>query len=255
MKKFFYLLFIITLCSDAVLPQVNTEKYRKEIDDEGFYSTIGIAAGLNKGNSDFVSVKGAMRFDYITEKADYFIVGNYEFKEGNDKKIVNKGFGHLRAIVELSDLMDIEFFAQKEFNQFILLKDRNLIGSGLRFNLLDYKSDVTGLRLFLGIGGMYERESFNTKPSVLNTSIFRSTNYFTVDWKINSFVDFLWISYFQVDAKSITDHRFLTDMNLNFRITSNITFTASFNLRYDNLPVHSIKKYDLELINGISFSF
>ncbi len=196
-----------------------------------------------------------MRFDHITEKADYFIAGNYEFKEGNEKKIVNKGFAHLRAIVELSSLFDIEFFAQKEFNQFILLNDRNLAGSGLRTNLLNFETKQSSLQLFLGTGAMYEREEYNTKPGVSVANILRSTNYLTVDWRINKLVDFLLISYFQFDVKFIKDRRMLADASLNFRITDGLTFSASFNYRHDNQPAQSVKKYDLELVNGISYSF
>src|SRR5690606_35488586 len=120
-----------------------------------------LAAGLASGNSEFVKAKGGLRIDYSAPGYDFFLVGNYEFEEANEAKVVNKGFAHLRNILSLSPIFALEFFLQKDFNQFILLEDRNIGGAGLRMDLSNLFSDSSDVvELFIGTGLMFENEKY-----------------------------------------------------------------------------------------------
>lgn len=256
MKKYFYLLALVNLLCFNIFPQVNTEKLRKDFDETGFFGNVSLAGSITSGNSEFVSVKGGMRVDYASEKNDLFSVSNYEFKEGNESKIVNKGFAHLRNVFSMTSNLFLEVFVQKEFNEFILLKDRNLTGSGLRLDLsgLITGETETDLKLYFGPGLMFENEKYKTEPQ-LKTDIFRSTNYLTLNWRMNELINFISISYFQFDVERIKDHRIITDAGLNFSITKNLVFTSAITYRYNNVPVENVKNFDLELTNGVTFSF
>lgn len=251
------ILFFLLLSSISAA-QVNTERLRKNIEDEGWSGNVNLALGLTKGNSEFVNVKNDFRIDYATGLSDYFLAANYEFKQGTEKKIVNKGFAHLRAILPLSNKIFFELFTQKEFNEFILLKDRNIIGSGLRFNLTKLFSNGGGksqsFKIYLGSGVMFENEVYKTLPET-ETSLFRSTNYLTMNWDIADNIKLLLIGYFQSSLERISDHRYILDSQLSFKITDALSFLTELNYRFDNEPLKSIKKYDLNLNNGISYQF
>jgi putative salt-induced outer membrane protein YdiY len=256
MERFFLVVPIILLVNSNVNPQVNTEKFRKENEEEGISGKVTLAAGFASGNSEFVNVKSAARIDYAGKGVDFFLVGNYEFKEAKDEKVVNKGFTHLRSIVTLTPALFLEFFLQKEFNRFILLEDRNLAGSGLRLDVVKLLSNEkdSPVEIFGGVGLMFENERYDI--SVLpETNLFRSTNYLTIKWQVNDGFSFITINYFQFDIKRIHDYRLVSDTGLNFLITENLSFNSSLSWRFDNEPVESIKNYDLELTNGITFSF
>lgn len=256
MKRIFYLLILFGSINLIAIAQVNTEKFRKDFEETGFFGNISLAGSITSGNSEFVLVKGGTRIDYASDKNDLFLIGNYEFKEGNEEKIVNKGFAHLRNVLALSSNLYLELFIQKEFNEFILLKDRNLAGTGLRLDLSGFLTDETetDMKVYFGPGFMFENEKFKTSPE-FTTNIFRSTNYITLNWKINEVLNFIYISYFQFDIERLKDHRFITDASLNFSITKNLHFTSALIYRYDNEPVETVKNFDLELNNGIIFSF
>ena len=256
MERFFLVVPIILLVNSNVNPQVNTEKFRKENEEEGISGKVTLAAGFASGNSEFVNVKSAARIDYAGKGVDFFLVGNYEFKEAKDEKVVNKGFAHLRSIVTLTPALFLEFFLQKEFNRFILLEDRNLAGSGLRLDVVKLLSNEkdSPVEVFGGGGLMFENERYDI--SVLpETNLFRSTNYLTVKWQVNDGFSFITINYFQFDIKRIHDYRLVSDTGLNFLITENLSFNSSLSWRFDNEPVENIKNYDLELTSGITFSF
>lgn len=236
--------------------QVNTEKFRKEFNETGFFGKVSLAAGLASGNSEFVNVKSAARVDYAGKDFDFFLVGNYEFQEAKSEKVVNKGFAHLRSIITLNSSLSLEFFLQKEFNQFILLEDRNLAGSGLRLDVVKLFSDENDspVEIFGGAGLMFENELYDISVSP-ETNLFRSTNYLTIKWQVNEGFSFIAINYFQFDVERLNDYRIVSDTGVNFLITKNLSFNSSLSWRFDNEPVEGVKNYDLELTNGITFSF
>ncbi len=250
------ILFLTVLFCVSNYSQVNTERFRKEYDKTGIYGNISLAAGLASGNSEFVKVKGSSRIDYKGNDLNFFLIGNYEFQEANDAKVVNKGFAHLRSVVSLSQIFFLELFLQKEFNHFILLEDRNLAGTGLRTDLIKL---FTGSRdslfeIFLGTGLMFENEKYNI-PVSPQTNLFRSTNYLTFKWTITNTVSFITINYFQFDVEKFHDFRFTSDSGIDFVITKNLEFNSSISYRFDNEPVPCVRNFDLELSNGITFSF
>ena len=256
--KFIFCLFIIVLITGLTQAQINTEKLRSKTTENGFNGNAGVEFGLNKGNSNYLSVNGNLRLDYLINRLDFFLVSNYEYKEGNGQKIIYQGFTHLRCVIPLSGRTFLEFFTQKEFNDFILLNDRNLIGSGLRFNILNPVSNTeisSGIKIYLGIGAMFENEVYNTQPLGIKKNLIRSTNYLDFYWQADSLMKFSFVNYFQPYVLSIKNFRWLADTNLKFHISKNFSFITHFTLRYDNQPVANLKKYDLELTNGISVQF
>ena len=256
MCKFIIIFVVLLGYVSFSFPQVNTEKFRKENEEVGISGKISLAAGFASGNSEYVNVKSAARIDYSIKDFDFFIVGNYEFQEAKDEKIVNKGFTHLRSIITLCPALFIEFFLQKEFNQFILLEDRNLAGSGLRLDAINLftTGEDSLVEIYLGSGFMFENERYNIAILPV-TNLFRSTNYLTIKWPITNNFSFTTINYFQFDVKRVHDFRILSDTGLNFSITENLTFNSSISWRYDNEPVKDVKKYDVEVTNGLTFGF
>ncbi len=256
MFKFITIFLVFLIHISFSFSQINTEKFRKENESEGFSGKVSLAAGFASGNSEFVNIKSAARVDYATSSFDLFLVGNYEFQEAKDEKIVNKGFAHLRSIIALAPALFLEFFLQKEFNQFILLEDRNLAGSGLRLDVIKLFSAGKDslVEIYWGSGLMFENERYNI-PVSPETNLFRSTNYLTIKLQITNDFSFTAINYFQFDIKRLHDYRILSNAGFNFSITENLAFNSSLSWRYDNEPVEGVKKYDVEVANGITFSF
>ncbi|MFN3196174.1 MAG: DUF481 domain-containing protein [Chlorobiota bacterium] len=249
------ILILSFIFTSATFAQVNTEAIRKSSLDEGFRTKVDLLFGLNAGNSEFISGEANLRMDYIGDKYRSFVAGQIAYKEGNEQVISNKGFLHGRFIYELSDHFEPELFVQKEYNEFVLLSDRNLAGVGMRWSIFnnDFVADSSQeFDLFLGVGAMYEMEEINQNPTVV-TEILRSTNYLTLLWKPSENFLLNSVTYFQVDVNRLADHRVLNDTNIKFRISQSVSFVFSMSYRYDSEPPGSIKLYDLELKNGISF--
>lgn len=245
---------VIVFSCFSLYSQVNTEAIRSSKINEGFHSRIDLLFGLNSGNSEYVSGEAKLRLDYIESEYRSFIAGEIAYKEGNKSVISDKGFLHGRFIYNMTELLEPEFFIQKEYNEFVSLTDRNLAGVGMRFTIsnTDFVADsVAEFDLFLGVGAMYEMEEIKVSP-VITTEILRSTNYLTLKWKPTENFLLNSVTYFQVDVNRLNDHRILNDTKLQFKITNAVSFVFNMNYRFDKEPPPGIKEYDLELKNGIS---
>lgn len=238
--------------------QVNTEKLRK-IDFTGFDASLQANVGIDKGNSDYLTLKTVARVDYSGESFKALLVGNGEYKEGNKEVISDKGFAHLRGIVPLTQTIMAEAFVQKEYNEFIKLTDRNIAGAGLRIAALDDRDEADSparVFLFFGAGAMFEHEQFELDDgNLIVTRLVRSTNYMTFNWLISETTYLKTVTYYQFDVAKAKDLRVLHESTLAFEILENLYFNVQFDYRYDSEPVSGVKKYDLEISNGITVNF
>ena len=101
---------------------------------------------------------------------------------------------------------------------------------------------------------MWENEKLHTTP-VSQTKIIRSTNYISFQMRLNNMINIIFVGYYQVNLERLQDYRILVESSLGFNLTKSLTFQTNFNLRFDNEPPATIKKYDLELTNGLKISF
>ena len=248
------ILSIILLSSFAV-SQVNTEAMRNNKDRSGFANTLGFDFGFEKSKEEVMEVAGKYRLDFLGKNGlQSFLVLSYEngYEKEDDSKnsIVNKGFGHLRFTKNISDKLFLEAFTQYGFNDFLLMKERMLYGSGVRYRVLDQQI-FSG---YVGIGVMQEDEIYNL-DSEFNMNLLRSTNYFSWKIKFNDNSSLQNTAYYQFDTKNTSDRRMLYDGDLNIALNNKLAFTLSLNFRYDSDPHGDLGKTYTQLKNGIEYIF
>ena len=241
--------------SGYVICQVNTEAMRNAKDNSGITNSLGFDFGFEKSNQEVMEVAGKYRLDYISKNGMHsFFVINYDngYEKESDQKnsIVNKGFSHLRFTKNISDLLYVELFMQYGFNDFLLMKERQLFGSGIRYNIVDRKK-ING---FLGVGLMREDEKYDLETNE-NMSLLRSTNYFTWHFKISDNTTLQNTAYYQFDLSRSSDSRLLYDGDLNIALNERLAFTLTLNYRQDSEPHGDLGKSYIQLKNGIEYIF
>lgn len=253
---FIFFSFIIFVAPEPMQAQVNTEKLRNYEANKGFTNSIGFGFGFLSGNSDQYRISSNYRLDWLTKKYYSFLIVNYERGESGGKLFSDKGFIHARVSRDLTDHSIAEVFTQKEFNKLISLNDRQLFGSGMRYEIraLDTsRSQTQKYVVGLGSGLMYERES--TSDPKNKKILARSTSYLSVKWQLDDRISFFSTTYFQLALRHRSDFRVLDESSLSFAINKTVSFLTSFNLRFDNEPPMDVKNYDMAVTNGINVRF
>jgi len=255
--------------------QINTEAMRRDEVPDGVHETLELDATLLSGNSDFFRGTAGLRIDWRARDRYLFGVVRYERGIEDDRDFVDKGFIHLRGIHRRTDRLSVEFFAQKEFDDFILIRDRTLLGGGFRIDLLGGRRmprpagveappgvdpdastprRAPSIRLSAGIGAMWESEDLDTEPRTA-TRFLRATNYLSLHWIADDRLRLGAVVYYQVRYRDAGDARILLDAGLEFDLTRAVAFRAALGLRYDHEPPPGIVRHDVELTNGLRIAF
>jgi hypothetical protein len=150
----------------------------------------------------------------------------------------------------ISSKLFFEVFTQFGFNDFLLMKDRKLAGSGLRYKMVSNDR----MNTFLGIGLMQENEIYDivNEPE---KKLLRSTNYLSWNINIAKNAQLYNTVYYQFSFSDINDYRLLYDGSINFSVNESLSFVIELNYRYDNDPHGVMGKSYIQLNNGIEFTF
>ncbi|MFZ2324454.1 MAG: DUF481 domain-containing protein [Ignavibacteriaceae bacterium] len=255
MKPF---LIIVTLVFTTtyfnLFAQINTERYRTDVDSVGFTGTADIDVTAITGNTDFQFIKVGGRLNYNWGEDYTFLVVDGGLGWDDGKKIFNQALAHLRHVHSLNKLVQVEAFFQTDFNKKRLLNERELIGGGLRFRFL--KSDH--LKIRFGISYFYEHERYDVeKNSVHRNNLFanRLSTYFTFEYEIKNDVQFVSTTYYQPQIGKWNDYKILSDNSLVVNLSSFVDLNVGLNLRFDSKPPETIKNTDTYTRFGFSFKF
>ena len=233
-----------------LLAQINTEAMRSENVTDGFINKVNVDFGIEKADAEVIELAAAYRLDYFnpTGLHVFFILNyenGYEQEKGLEKnQVVNKGFGHLRMTKMISSKLFFEVFTQFGFNDFLLMKDRKLAGSGLRYKMVSNDR----MNTFLGIGLMQENEIYDivNEPE---KKLLRSANYLRWNIIIAENTKLYNTVYYQFSSSDINDYRLLYDGSIDFSVNENLSFFIELNYRYDNDPHGHMGKSYIQLNN------
>ena len=252
MQSKVYKLLLLVAFYSSLESQVNTESMRSGLNENLLEQSLNIGLNIEQSNSKISNSSFSYRLDYTDlKKLSSFFVLSYSnsFLEKDNKKnvISNKGFTHGRLTYQLYGKKFFgEIFLQKEFNDFIYIKDRQLAGSVLRFKLFQ------SYPLYLGFGLMSEKEVYE---STQTKDLIRSTNYLSGSLNIMKNIKFDNTIYFQFDLSNTDDYRILLDSMINFTVNEDISISCILNYRFDNDPHEGLNQYYYVLSNNLSLSF
>ncbi len=240
----------------SLMAQVNifTGETMKQMQlESGVYNSIALDLTYRSGNTDLLTARTRFRSDYLTKAYHAFVFGSLQQGRKSGEFFINKGMAHARIIQGLTPHLLFESFVQKQFNESILLSDRNLIGSGVRFASHPGNSKFN---LYLGIGAMWEHERISDKErGAITTRIVRATNYINWTGQLYERITTSATGYYQVYVRRFQDYRILFEGSITFRLTTKLSFPLRVNFRYDSEPPTSIRKHDVEIFNGLRYTF
>jgi putative salt-induced outer membrane protein YdiY len=255
MKKLFSLTIVISIIYYFPLfAQVNTERFRQDVDTTGFSGLADIEAVIATGNTDFqlINLGGRVNYNWGDDYTFFVSDGGYGWESG--KAFTDQLFAHLRHVITTGKILQIEFFTQFDNNKKRLLTARELIGGGLRFRLV--KSDIFKLRL--GAGYMFENEYYDLPENSIHpthANAHRLTSYLTYTLEFNKTLSFISTGYYQPDFAEWNDYKIISENALLISSGSFIDFYIKFNLRHDSKPPDTIKNLDTISKIGLSFKF
>ena len=137
---------------------------------------------------------------------------------------------HLRYNYFIRDKIEYEVFGQAQFNTKLRIVFRGLLGTGLRFHILEIENG----KIFFGLSYMYEYDELNIVPeSISYFRDHRMSSYLSLSANIKDNISISNTTYYQPVLKKFSDVRLSSQTNLNFIISKRFSLTTSISITND----------------------
>lgn len=253
MKKYFPLFLLIILPALANAQLVNIEAKRMQTDSVRFALNADFSFDYTNNNGDEVTEIDAALTTQLKSKdlrKIWFLIGNYKLIDSEKKNLQNAWFLHGRFNYKFTALLRLEAFLQGQYNQLLVVEQRNLVGVGMRVKWMD-KENFTG---YAGNSYMYEIEysdeagttAYNHRNSTyLTLSYFPKSQRFSVANTI----------YYQPLYEDFTDYRLLEQFRLDIPLAKWFRVFTIYNYYFDSKTPLNTNEFTSNLNFGAGFSF
>ncbi len=250
--RFFVLLFITNcLTINFSFSQiVNIENLRLNSKKEGWTTEVDMNFSLIKNVAMITQLGNRNKIGYRKEEHGVLAMADFGLVKVNDNAFVNSGFGHLRYTYNLRHHPKIyyEGFIQSQYNKVQLVKSRNLLGAGARFELI--KLDSFALNVGAFVMGEYELQT----DAIINKTV-RYSCFLSFDYQFNKSTGINTITYYQPDFLDPSDFRISSETSLRVKVSKTVNLKIVYNLYFDTNPPGTIPTTMYYLSNAISLRF
>jgi len=248
MKKIIILLSIIMSYSFGYIdiqPQVIGEK--KGLDGE-----MSITASFSDGNSEERSIGTSIKGQYDAQEWIAIVIAAYNYGEANNHKSSEAGLLHLRYIHAIDEKnYDWEVFVQSEFNPFQKLKERSLVGVGLRKSFTNYFD-----KFYMGLGLMYtyrEPDVITEFDKVLKRT--KINSYISLKKTFSENLSIAYLGYYQPTVDDFSDFSSRQILQFITPLADSVNLSLNLIYKYNDTPYSSIEKDDFNAKLSLTYEF
>lgn len=231
MSRFLTVLLFISLLLNSYGQIINIEEKRYKDAEEGLQGNIDLNFKFTQNTNSIWQVSNNISLLYRRKKLTHLFLNNITLVRSNQSDLVNYGYAHYRIVHELSreQFINWESYGQIQYNSVQKIKQRILVGTGLRFKIINTDS----LQFNFGWSLMYEYEE-TTIPEY--SSLIRNSNYLSLNWKISKLWEFKTITYYQPSIGDFSDFRISNETTISHKLTKSFSIVGSVNILYDSQP-------------------
>ncbi|MEN7546810.1 DUF481 domain-containing protein [Rapidithrix thailandica] len=253
MKKAFLLISLHFVCIALQAQILNIEKSRLDNDTTGWLGSFEVQIDLVKQEQHTLDLGSNLHALRLTPKNAYMVIADIEIVRSEKEDLISNGYLHMRMTMNFKRKLSEELFGQIQYNDVLGMQHRYLGGAGARLTLLDRKK----IAMAFSAGVMYEVENWKSEEEIseINNTLWKSTSYLSLRWKVSENVDFNMINYYQARFTDFFAPRVSSDINLRFKINKRFSFGSKFSVIYDAAPVVPISNLIYSLKNGLSYNF
>jgi len=231
---------------------INTEKSEPP-PNKGLHGSLNARGSAATGNIELLDINADGMFGYRDSKYWLRLVGGSTFFKQDGVKSLDNNYGQLRYSRYLGTNRHWQSysFAQFQKNYTLILKERGIVGTGVRRS---FPFKDTG-HFALGGGVMWEyelldRSRLNENEAIVHRN-WRFTSVLVFRKALGENVSILNTAYFQPKVSDLSDIRALEELSLLTRLTEHFQFDVTFYWRTDSKPPAAIVPSDLGVDLGV----
>ncbi|MGB5943791.1 MAG: DUF481 domain-containing protein [Leeuwenhoekiella sp.] len=181
----------------------------------------------------------------------YFLIGNYRLIDSGAENLQNGWFLHGRFNYKFDgwQFLRFESFVQGQYNQLLVVEQRNLIGAGLRVKWMD-RDRFTA---YAGNSYMYEVE-FSQRAGTTDYN-HRNSTYLTLSYAAKSGkFSVANTVYYQPLYRNLEDYRILEQFRLDIPLAEWFKVFTTYNYYFDSQTPLNTREYTSNLNIGVGVS-
>lgn len=241
---FIFVFFMILTVNSQI---VDVESYRLKNDTSKFVGNINASFSANKNQKQIFQVGIKSDLSLKIKRHNIMLITIYSWvntiDNGKKDDFLNEGFQHLRYNYLLIDRLKLETYLQYQYNKIMSLKERDLVGIGLRYKVINDNKTM----IYVGSSIMYEH---NVYTSNFKTDYIKSSNYITWNSYLTKYLRIGNTTYFQFNLDN--KYRVYSILEAAINIYKRISFRIDFTLKYDNVDNPSLT-YSTNNMISVSF--
>lgn len=237
----FFIIFLLPIC---LFSQVVNVEDKRQSDENGWSGTIEFSFDYNDSEQIDWEFNNTSHLQWDNNSWSLLLLNEINLDRAGEVDFENDGFQHLRLSHHFNRIYSLETFTQNQFDPVRKIKNRKLLGSGVRVHLSE--------RNYLGLSSFYEIETLT--DNIINKDI-RLSSYLQLDLKISEKIQWLSTTYYQPKTKQFSDFKLSNESQLNFKLIDNLAFINTIEMIYDSFPANEVKEFSFRLQNGIKYNF
>ncbi|MEM9920620.1 MAG: DUF481 domain-containing protein [Bacteroidota bacterium] len=253
MKAILICFFSLLIAANLTGQIVDIEAKRSNISDtSGLFGYVDLSFNLIKNTRTITTIKGAVRLEWLKGRHRLLSLSNYNLTSVNDDRFINNAFQHLRYNYELNRWLSWEAFAQVQENEQIRIQFRGLLGTGPRFQVADSPKQ----KIYIGMLYMFEYNEVADTAFIQRDH--RLSAYLSFFTSPNNLFSFSSTSYVQPEIIDPSDIRLTSSNTLQFKITDQLAYRASFVISYDSQlakEAQGVPSTNYKFLNGLRWVF
>jgi len=233
---------------------LNVERLQPQ-DVLGYHWGVEGEFGLDAGNTDAIELNSGLVLGHRRTSGHWLrVFGGVDLTDEEGAERETDLYLHLRYNHQLTERLKTFHFVQLQDNRTGWLRERWLVGSGLRLRVMDGVA-----KLDLGSGAMFEAEELDAGQELgahpADSDVWRMANLVVFTRPLVERVRLIGVGYLQPDLGDFEDLRLLADASIVISLTDALDLTLRNQWRYDSRPPASREAHDLKITTGFTVSF
>ncbi len=227
---------------------LNVEEMRTFQDSLPWEGSLGLKGEMSKSDELFLNTTVTSHVQHLRHKMQFLYLGEFNLNRTGDSTFSENGYLHLRYVSHVKKPLAFECFTQIQYNKALQIKQRFLLGGGLRWHMVKGKK----VKMWLGVAAMADDEIYQETP---REQYIRNSDYLSLVVSLGKKLIFTSITYYQPVLKDMADYRLLTSNALQYRAGKHFSLGITYSLTFDSKPPAGVESTVYSLKPELLFTF
>ncbi len=220
----------------------------------GWHAGVEGSLDVGRGNDAHTNILAGVAAGYRWPRDWLRVFAGISYKEKDDGSLDNDRYLHVRYNHWWRTRLQSFHFGQLQENHTGVLRERLLLGSGLRLRLWE----TTPTTFDVGTGVMYEHEDLDVAriedDHPAQERALRMANLLVLNRRLSDDVRVVGVGYVQPRLDDLGDTRTLGDLSFLIAVTDQVDLAVRFQWRHDTRPPGGVLPDDFSLTSGFTVS-